>query len=71
MAYWMPMPIPKSSWPVILGLRTWARDRATALNQDVNIMSSEGLAALGVAFGGMPLFERTVAELVEAASRRG
>lgn len=36
-----------------------------------NLMSSDGLAALGVAFGGMPLFERTVAELVEAASRRG
>ena len=42
-----------------------------ALPAPGNLMSSDGLAALGVAFGGMPLFERTVAELVEAASQRG
>ena len=34
-----------------------------------NIMNCPGLNALGVRFGGKPLFERTIAELVEAARR--
>ena len=36
-----------------------------------NQMASDGLAALGVRFGGLPLLERTVAELVEAVRGRG
>jgi hypothetical protein len=33
-------------------------------------MRCDGLAALGVRFGGRPLFEETIAELVEAARAR-
>jgi nucleoside-diphosphate-sugar epimerase len=36
-----------------------------------NVMASEALAALGVRFGGVPLFEKTVAELVGAVQSRG
>ncbi|MGH6924010.1 MAG: UDP-glucose 4-epimerase, partial [Propylenella sp.] len=36
-----------------------------------NVMDCAGLKALGVRFGGIPLFERTVGELVEAVLRRG
>jgi nucleoside-diphosphate-sugar epimerase len=39
--------------------------------QPTGLMSSQGLVALGVRFGGRPLFEATVAELVEAACQRG
>lgn len=35
-----------------------------------NVMACDGLAALGVRFGGMPLFEETVAALVEAVRAR-
>lgn len=35
-----------------------------------NLMRCDGLATLGVCFGGRPLFEKTVAELVEAAQAR-
>jgi nucleoside-diphosphate-sugar epimerase len=35
-----------------------------------NLMRCDGLARLGVRFGGRPLFEETVAELVEAARAR-
>jgi hypothetical protein len=36
-----------------------------------NVMASHGLEALGVRFGGRELLEKTVAELVDAARRRG
>jgi nucleoside-diphosphate-sugar epimerase len=36
----------------------------------VNVMAHEGLERLGVAFGGRPLFEKTIAELVEAVRSR-
>jgi hypothetical protein len=32
-----------------------------------NVMRCDGLAALGVRFGGIPLFRDTIAELVDAA----
>jgi hypothetical protein len=35
-----------------------------------NLMRCDGLAALGVRFGGRPLFEKTVGELVAAAQAR-
>jgi len=35
-----------------------------------NVMDCDGLKRLGVAFGGWPLFERTIAELVSAAKAR-